>query len=153
MSEQGIVGKYADLRLHHDRERQNDLHLKIGRMDKMQLDGLYVPQRGVGGAVLLHSPGEPECVLEMFISPTFGDSVGSLFVAHPVFNSRDTYREARDELITLLEDFADAGPNGVAVFCKARGRAANIRELGLMQLLDMVRVCVARATGQAKPVH
>jgi hypothetical protein len=150
----GILAKYLDLVVVPDRQRAIELHERVGRMSKGELDGLYAGSKRAGHVVLLESPGDPLCVLELVMSHEMGDALGTLFKAHPVFNSRQGYLEAREELLTLLEDFADAGPNGVAVFSPIRGRAVNVRDLGIQEMLDMIRVRVARATGSGAPsVH
>ncbi len=145
----GILQRYIDLRIHFDRQRTTDLQQKLGRMDRLELEKHFAGAANVGNVFLLDSPGSPACVLEVVLNPQAGDSVATLYEGHVLFNSRDDYRRAREELITTINDFADAGTLGVLVMCPIRKRPTHLRDLGFHQLLELVRNKVAKFVGSS----
>jgi hypothetical protein len=147
----GILSKYTDLAVHIDQARANELNASIGRMSHQQLDGIYVGSEEAGRVILLDSPGEPNCVLELVMSASGDDSVSTLFKAHPVFNSRGDYLEARAELILALHDLAaGAGKIEAVLYCPVRKRPVRAKELGFQQMLDALRRIVLHATSGTK---
>ncbi len=150
MSE-AIMKRLADLRVHDDTTRTQDLQKKVAAMDTHALDQLSVHTAGTGTMLLLDSPGDVPCVLELAVSGDGEDCVSTLFVAHPVFNNRQTYLEARQELLLFLYDVMESGPLGLWVMCPLRKRRTSIRDLGLMQLVDLSKSIVDHAFG-VKPI-
>jgi hypothetical protein len=134
----GVIEKYASVQVHLDRDRTIELQTRLGHMERTQMDTLYCGERRFGHVMLMDSPGDPACVLEVVVSPTAGDSIATLYRANPVFNTREDYMDMRRELVELVEDLADAGPGGVAVQCPVRMRPTNVRELGCKQLLEII---------------
>lgn len=132
----GILQKYSDLRQHKDANRVTSLQEQLGHMDKAQLDEIYAGSGEGGIAFLQESPGETNCVLETVVS-THGDSISSMYVGHPVFQPRQRYVDARKELISLINDIAQAPQSGAVIMCSVRNRPVRVRELTLAQLIDV----------------
>jgi hypothetical protein len=146
----GILAKYADLRVHIDRQRAIDLQQALGRRERSALDTIYVGSRTAGKVFLLDSEGEPTVVLELVVSPAGGDSVATLYHGHPIFNNRGEYLKAREEMIELVLDLVDAGPQGIAIHCPVRGRPTHVRDLSFKQLVDLAQATVDRMQGVTK---
>ncbi len=143
----GVLQKYADLRTHQDRQRTVDIQTSLSRLTSMEMETRFAGSAKLGNAFLIDSPGTPRCVFELVMNPKIGDSVATLYEGHPVFNTFGDYQRGREELIDLINDFADAGTLGVLIRCPVRLRPTHLRDLGLMQLVDLVRVKVARSQG------
>lgn len=140
MSNGGVLGKYLDLRTIIDSPtRVREAVDRIRPMNRSELDGLFVNSSRGGGAFLIESQGEQPGVVELIVTTREADSLATLYAAHPVFNSRAEYIKAREELVETIEDIMDAGPQGLAVACPTRGRAALLRELSLVGLVNILR--------------
>jgi hypothetical protein len=133
----GILAKYKDLRVHYDRDRTLDLQERIGRMSAQELDAIHVGKHAAGHVFLLESDGDPKVICEMAVSPSNGDSIGTLYLPHPIFNNRGAYLEAREEMVQLLLDMGNAGTLGLLVWCPARGRHCHVRDLPFAQMVDI----------------
>lgn len=142
----GILNKYNDLRVISDKNRAILEQKNLFAMDQQALMNLGIENPGLGYIVLKDCPGDPNAVMEVVINGAMKDSFTTLFVGHPVFNNRQGYMDARAELIQLINDFGDAGEAGVAIKCPGRNRKVHTRDLGLQQLIDLVKFVVNRAT-------
>lgn len=144
----GILDKYKDLTNTFDREASNEIHIRISGMSLPELEKIEVGSPGTvlgDGRVLLVSATDRKSpvILEMVVSDK--DAVSNLYLPHPIFNSRQDYIAARSELIDLVNDFADAPIFGATIErCPLRNRPVNVRELGIRQLLEIVRAQVAK---------
>jgi hypothetical protein len=142
----GILQKYTELVTIQDKNRIRAAQESTFKLDAAQLGAIAVENPGLGQILIVEVPGEPRAVLEVVINGAMKDSVSTLYVAHPLFNNRQAYMDARAELVTLINDFGDAGEAGVAINCPLRKRKAHMRDLGFAQLLDLVKFIVARAS-------
>jgi hypothetical protein len=144
----GILEKYAALQIQDDRERVNKLLESMQGMSEGEASLYYGGSAYAGNCFIKDSPGEVPCVIEMVISEDGTDCFATLFRGHPVFNSRDTYREARIELLECIHDIADADIRGLAILCPVRKRKVMVRDLGIKQLLDLIQSAVDTFTGE-----
>lgn len=138
IKEDSVMAELAKLRPHFDKQRTEELQSRVAHMDRTQLDRLFVGDRVAGTVLLLESQGEPNVYLEQVLSAGAADSIGTLYHACPLFTERQSYLDLRRESILILEDFANAGVNGAAVWCPVRGRVARLRDLSLLQLAQLM---------------
>ena len=102
----------------------------------------YAGNPFVGQAFIKDSPGEQQAIIEMVLSSDKTDSLATLFKPHPLFSTRDLYREGREELYQCVLDLADASVAGLAVMCPLRKRNVMVRDLGVMQLIQLIQSAV-----------
>lgn len=145
----GILAKYADLRVLNDRSRTNDLLLSFSNMTENEHALHFAGSAYSGDAFIKDSPGEQQAILECVVAHDKLDSFATLFAPHPLFSSLSSYREARDELMECVLDLADASVAGVAIMCPVRKRKVNVRDLGVMQLVELIQSAVDGWTGSA----
>lgn len=94
----------------------------------------------VAGNVIIHEDDERGVICEVVGGTRAEDAIGTLYKPNAIFNSPGTLREARLDLITMIEDIHEA-PNGMNYLqgkCKARGRDADLSELPTIQLIDIL---------------
>lgn len=143
----GLINKYATLNPIANEVKIREFTTELVRnLDMVKTAAIDDRETGI---VLLQQftiDGQP-VYLEVIGSSAFADSASTLYGAHPVFNNKGAYIEARRELITVIEDMKDAVPGSLIVTCPMRKRPALIRELGLAQLVDLMRA-VARRMSQ-----
>lgn len=144
----GILSKYKDLIVIDNRQRTNDLLVALGNLSDEELKVVNDGSHFIGRAMFRESPGEQAAVLEVVMSMDDTDCFATLFQPHPLFNSRDSFKEGREELLTCILDIADASILGVQIQCPLRQRRVDLRDLGTKQLLELLESSVNRFKGK-----
>jgi len=133
----GMLLKYVDLQVHDDPARANELLRAFAAMSEEEHALHYGGSALVGECFIKDSPGVEQCVLEVVLASDGADSCATLFKAHPLFNTRVSYLEGREELMKCLLDLANASVGGIGVMCPVRRRNVNVRDLGIHQLIEL----------------
>lgn len=138
----GILAKYAGLKIINDNERTTNLIAQFATMGEGESSLHYAGNAFIGQAFIKDSPGAQQAIIEIIVSSDGIDSFATLFEPHPLFSNRDLYREGREELYQCVLDLADASVAGLAVKCPQRKRQVMVRDLGIVQLIQLIQSAV-----------
>lgn len=149
----GILSKYVNLEVLTDDGRAHELVKSFAALTEEQSAQLYAGDNFVGRAFIKDSPGEEPAILELVVASDGADTMVTLFKPHPLFNSRDSYREGRDELLQCILDLANASVAGVAIMCPLRKRKVHVRDMGIMQMVELLQSAVNVYHGASTASH
>lgn len=137
-----ILSKYVDLQVHDDPKRANELLRDFAGMSEEEHALHFGGSALVGECFIKDSPGIEQCILEVVLAGDRVDSCATLFKAHPLFNTRESYLEGREELMNCVLDLANASVGGIGLLCPLRGRNVNVRDLGTHHLIELIQSAI-----------
>jgi len=130
-----LINKYAGVQTVANDELAKSMMKQLVEMNHFGIE-MRSALDAVGGDVILQDNKEPEVVLEMTVGQLAEDCALTLYMPHPIFNSRDDLMKARIEVIEGIKRYAPSQvlnePN--------RGRKVLLSEIGFAQLLDILKI-------------
>jgi hypothetical protein len=134
-----ILNKYTSLVV-----MNNEVLAKQMLKEVTEMPQLSVEQRLSisfdGGDIIMHRNDEPEAVLEMVMGHIKDDCSLTLYAPHPALSSREALTRARIEVIGAIEKKRGvSGQYSSMIRDRGRDRSAFLHELGLAQLVDVLR--------------
>lgn len=139
-----LIAKYETLKPVFDESKIREFANDVARLGMSELHEIAVDDF-VAGLVLMQkrTMGDRDVFIEVIGSGAHGDTIATLYEAHPIFNSKADFVAARRELIETIADLVDGDAGNLVIKCPIRKRPALIRELGTGQLSDLMRGIVS----------
>lgn len=131
------LNKYRDLRYKHDEKITEAIMASMVALSFAEQRDLWIFDQDAGILCVYQDPRFPQYVIE-YIKGSDEDSVTTLFETAPLFGDRSRLREARIEIMQEIASHFLSLPSVLTVYDEGRGRQVYLRELGTMQLLDVL---------------
>ena len=135
----GLLQKYAGIQVYDDAARMTKLLALLEGMTESERALHYGGSPIVGNCYIKDSPGVEQCVLEVVFGTDSRNTIATLYKSDSLFQSLDSYRKGRAELIECVADLANTTPDKLGVNCPVRGRSVGLRELGLHQIIEIMQ--------------
>lgn len=133
-----VLEKYRSLKPINDESATTALLGILVATPPARLSNFFgVSVRG-GRFYLLRHESHPGKVLEYVPDMDTDSSVTTLYAEHPVFESRQSLIEAREEVINAIDVLLMSVPGTATVLDEGRGKQFSLAELGTAQLYDVL---------------
>lgn len=132
-----VLEKYRSLRHVNDENIVNAIFDRLIVIPANQQGQYWIRDAEAGQICTYEDDRFPGKVLE-YVMGTQEDSVSTLYEGHPIFESRARLVDVRKEIIAEIARLFLAVPSVLTLWDDGRGRQVHLRELGTLQLLDML---------------
>ena len=133
-----IVEKYRTLHPINDEDATHKLLAILIDLPQDRLSEHYGASSGAGRFYLFRHESVPGKVIEYVPDHHMDSSVTTLYLEHPIFESRQRLVDTRAEIISAIDHLLLAVPNTTTVRDEGRSKEFSLRELGTAQLLDVL---------------
>lgn len=133
-----VFEKYRSLAPLNDEASTNALLKILVDTSRERLSTLYGASAKGGRFYMVRHTSQPGKVLEYVPDLSQDSSVSTLYVEHPIFESRQRLIDVREEIISAIDHLLLAIPGTTTVLDEERGKQVHLLELGTAQLLDVL---------------
>lgn len=131
-----ILSKYLDLTVVNSSAIAQKMSLQLEAATLEVKQSTYGGNPLVGWFYLGRSVDHPGMVFECTVTPQ--DSISSVYMEHPMFESRAELMRTREALMNAIAADLGLSVEGVGIDDHARGRTLGLSELATGQLVDML---------------
>ena len=134
----GLIEKYRSLVVVDKEGVALQLQTVLQSMSEEEVIGLFAHSSRAGIFLTLKHKSAPGLVLEFVPDQANETPVITIYQDHPIFQSKQSLIDAREEIIACIDKHFMAIPNIVTVMDGGRNKECFLVELGTAQLLDVL---------------
>lgn len=132
------IEKYGSIKIVRNEGKAREHWNDLARQSPYEIEQFYFSSPNAGKGFLKHFKIDDQpAILEVIVSD---DVMNTIYVPHPIFNSRDDLIQSRREIIEIIEDMKESAPGRLVVNCSVRKRPAHLKELSTIQLVELFAV-------------
>jgi hypothetical protein len=127
--------KWASVQFIADKNKTDVLTHKAINLPPYSMDARTFVDPRAGAVIMYEVDGQ---IIEVVLGTRVDDVIGAMYKPNPIFNSPADLRQARIDLIEMIEDIKNSEPGYLEGKCRARNRKVDLKEMPTVQLIDIL---------------
>lgn len=133
-----VINKYASIKTVTNDKLVEEITEELRKLPETEMKEYFAGTERTGAVFLYESKKSPGNVVEVVQGLNANDRISTLFVGHPLMGTKQTWLDARAEMMRAAESVFGAPEGCLALMDHARGRHVMLQEMSTAQIYDLV---------------